>query len=447
VIRIFAMNTQDHGKQIIPTDYYPTALAASPDGETLIAVGYFLDQDDNPIYVVHKYGALKTVGPFYTDLLDYMIFSKDSFYTYDSMSYITPPAGSHPSNIALTSDGRFAYVSTLHDDSVSGTTGTGIIVYDLGPYMYQVKIIDEKDSIFDVAVSSSKIIFSPAPDYSWVKQFSKLPISALNLSFPLVPTSFHPENGTFAKYYKEDFFSVYATFSDYLDNKTVNGSTFWVTEKSGVPVSGKVMAASKLAIFLPDSQLKPDTDYVAHLGKAIASKGGKALDSDYEWVFTTRNTTNQSVVPIAILLNLTQVKKIAPFVQLNFSVAPEADNSTSGNQTQPAQQNQTQAQNQTQQGPQYPPAQQPPGQPQGTGQQPGQAATPQNASQPLSNGSANGTNPQPVQPTPNGTQPAPNVTQPPANPPSQGHTPPSPQPSGDIFSAIMDFFKSLFGWK
>ncbi len=454
---IFAMNTNDYGKQEIQTDYYPIALAASPDGETLYAIGYFYNQDNKPVYLIHKYGALKTVGPFNNELMDYMLTTMDNFYTYDSLTYVDPPSGTRPSNIAITPDGRFAYISTISYDSITNVYGDGIIIYDL-QYMNQVKIIDEKNSLHDIAASSSKILFSPPPDYSWIKGFSG-GISVGNLPglSVLYPTSFHPENGTFAKYYQEDFFSVYATFSDVLDNKTVNGSTFWLTDKNGNNVPGKVTAASKLAILMPDSQLSPNTDYVAHISKEIKSKDGKQLYADAQWSFTTRNITNAVILPINTILNLTYAEEIKPLVHLNISIPPGLLNNSSGGgqnatpktpppqaQQQPQNQSGNQSQGQTQ------------GQQQGEGGQPPAPPAPgqENVSQQAGNGGQNGNVSQPPENVSNQSQGAPpgnNVTQPPANISYQGTTQPSTQPQAqggnDIIGAIIDFFKSLFGMK
>ncbi len=432
---IFAMNTQDHGKQVIPTGYYPIALAASPDGETLYAIGYFYDTDNKPIYLIHKYSGLKTVGPLYSDLLDYMVISSDSFYTYDATSYITPPSGDKPSRIAVTSDGRFAYISTIAGDGGSNVYGDGVILYDL-QYMSQVKTFDATDSLHDVAVSPSKILFSPPPDYGWLQSSAGSIFHGTFTAMLLVPTSFHPANGTFAKGYDEDLFSIYATFSDLLDNTTVNSNTFWLSDKAGNNVSAKVVAASKLAILSPDSQLAPNTDYVAHLSKEIRSKDGKQLYADVEWGFTTKSISRAALLPINTLLNLTSARRITSLPPLNISMPPEANNSSRGIHLPPpqAQQPQNQSGNQTQNQTQN----QTPGQTQGTGQ----PAIPPLPGQNLSE-----------QPNVSNQQPAANatnVTQPPVNQSLPGSTPPSAQPpaqSNDILSIIISFFKSLFGMK
>ena len=424
---IFAMNTQDRGKQLIPTSYYPLALACSPDGETLYSIGYFLNSNNDRVYLIHKYGGLKTVGPFNTELLDYALTSKDYFYTTDGLSYINTPSNAVPSNIAITPEGKYAYVSTIGGDSVSSMYGKGIVIYDL-EYMNQVKTIDEKNSLHDIAASSSKIIFSPPADYSWLKSVAGSSFHGTFTSTLLVPTSFHPENGTFAKTYKDELFVVYATFSDYLDNKTVNSSTVWLTEKSGTSVSGKVTAASKLAIFMPDSQLKANTDYVMHLSKAIKSKDGKQLYSDAEWGFTTRNTSNATIVPISTLLNITGVKKLTLTIASNLTIPIESSNNSQSNNsniTLPPQAIRTGNEtNNTEQTPE---------ENQGQAQVPGQM--PSNMTN-LTQQASNITNQ---------TQPASNASQAAANASTGSGT--SEQGGNDFWSGIINFFKSLFGMK
>ncbi len=294
---IMAMNTEDNGKHKLPTTYIPVTVATSPDGETLYAIGYFKNSDDNPVYVIHKYSGLKTIGPSYNPDFDYTVMSTAAFYDVDSMSYITAPDGNYPSMLSITPDGRFGYVTTSEGDGASYGTGSGIIIYDLA-YMNQVKTISGKKIIQGVSISPEKIVYSPPADLAWAKQVAPS-FSVSGASLPsnlLYPSKFYPPKGEFAKDYKQDFFVVYASFSDYLDNNTVSNATFYLTTKSGQPVSGHALAASKLAIFSASAQLAPDTDYVAHLSKAIKSKGGNPLYADVAWEFTTRNSSTSQFI-------------------------------------------------------------------------------------------------------------------------------------------------------
>ena len=290
----------------------------------------------------------------------------------------------------------------------------------------------------------------------WAQQFSSSAFHGNFSSALLVPTSFYPANGTFAKHYQEDWFVIDAGFSDVLDNNTVNSGTFWLSEKSGANVSAKVVAASKMAILSPDSQLKPDTDYVAHLSHGIKSKDGRQLYADIQWGFTTRNVTISNILPINTLLNISLATAITPIVHLNLTVPPllPLDNSSAANQSvqPPPEAIQNQSQGQEPQG-------QPGNQPQGTGGQPVVPPAPgaQDNSQQGGQGQNNsppsnvsGQQP-PAQPAPNVTGPAPNATQPPANASMPGHAAPQQQPQAPggtgILDGIINFFKSLFGMK
>jgi len=293
---ILAMNSIDGGMQKIPTNYVPVTLASSPDGETLYAIGYFYSQEDKPIYVFHRYSNLKQIPELYNRDADYTMESKSGFYGSDAMAYIKAPSGEYPSHLEIDPDGRFGYVTTSDGDGISYGTGTSVIVYDL-ENLVQMLPIEGKEMGPAVSACPEKIIYSPAPDYSWAKEIApSMQSGALDfLSGYTYAKSLYPSKGSFAEHYAEDYFVAYATFTDYLDNTTVGNATFWLTEKSGAVVPGNARAASKLAIFTPDLQLKPDMDYVAHLSKAIKSKDGKPLYADVEWEFSTRNSTGISI--------------------------------------------------------------------------------------------------------------------------------------------------------
>ena len=60
---IIAMNTADNNMKYIMADYVPLSLTVSKDGNTLYAIGYILDNNNKPVYFIHKYGGLMVVGP------------------------------------------------------------------------------------------------------------------------------------------------------------------------------------------------------------------------------------------------------------------------------------------------------------------------------------------------------------------------------------------------
>ncbi|VVC04418.1 Bacterial Ig-like domain protein [Candidatus Bilamarchaeum dharawalense] len=327
---IFAMNTQDKGKHVISTTYIPVTLAISPDEQTLYTIGYFLDSGNKPIYVIHKYGGLKVIGPYDGAIEDYSLSEGSTFYTTDAMNYITKPNGAYPSKMTISGDGKFGFISTAKNDGVSDPHGSDVLVYDL-EYLNQLPNIPAINSGPDISAASEKIVYSPTPDYSWLDQF------AINLpkfdSTVIFVKKFYPENGTFADQYKEEFFEPYAIFTEALDNKTVNSTTLWLSEKSGTLVSGHTTAASNIAIFVPDEQLKTDTDYVVHLSKNIKSKTGKPLYADIEWSFNTKNVSFYS--PLSnTSINFSLVKQISP-ISVGKFVTPSINDSQPTNQSGP----------------------------------------------------------------------------------------------------------------
>jgi len=322
---IVAMNTANKQMQYITTEYVPVAMASSKDGETLYVIGYFYDSNDKPIYLIHKYSGLNAVEP--EGIFDIIISTKQAF-QYDALTYVAPPAGDYPSRMAVSADGKYGYIITSSGDGVNSDGGDGIIVYDL-EYMNQVKIISGKEMQSDIAISSEKILYSPPVDFGYIQQFSpNLPMLGLSDNYTYAK-KFYPEKGSFAKDYAQEFFVVYAAFTDTLDNSTVNNSTFWLTEKTGAVVSGKARAASAIAIFSPAEQLKADTDYVAHLSKSIKGKKGNPLYADVTWDFTTKNTSAQgSAQSPNSTLNFSFVKAISA-VSAMLSLPLEAQNNSS----------------------------------------------------------------------------------------------------------------------
>ncbi len=402
---IFAMDDIDEGKQVIPTDYYPLALAASSDGLTLYAIGYTYDSNNNKQYSIHKYSGLQLVGPYHSSLMDYAVTTPSKFYSSDSSGTVTAPDKDYPSNLAISGDGRYAFISTVYSDWMGNDIGDGIIIYDLSS-MSQLKTISANDTVNDIAVSPSMIAFNPPPDYSWLQQSIGVPPSILNMSFPFVPTSFHPANDSFASNYKDEYFVIYATFSEPLDKSTVNGSTFWLTDQNGTVIPASVSASAKLAVLELNSTLDPDSDYVAHLSSRIGDKSGETLGVDYQWGFTTRNISSLPVPSINSTLNLSGTLRIMPPIQINITLQPQ--NGSSQNFSRPLVPRQMPEQN-TSQGNTRP-------------------APPQNSTQPALNSSAYATSGAPAANATASTNAA-------APPPAQK----------DIFSQIIDFFKSILG--
>ncbi len=328
---IFAMNTEDKNKQVIPTDYVPVTLATSPDRSTLYVIGYFYNQDNQPVYVMHKYTGLKAVGPFYTSQLDYSVTDKAMFYTTDAMDYLTPSEG-YPSYMAVTADGKYAYITLGKGDGVSDGHGSSVMVYDL-EYLHQVSEIPVKNAYMDVAASPAKILFTPENE---LQPDTNTPAPDDPHAFLVKKT--YPANGSYASLYQKDFFNVNAIFTAKLDNMTVSNATFTVAEKSGTPVAGKVSSAQNIVIFMPTSQLKPNTDYVATITTGLKSVDGYALAAPLHWTFTTRagliGFTNLSIATSNVTLIRPSQPRTFPIIFPN-QTNDQLDPSNQPNQTIP----------------------------------------------------------------------------------------------------------------
>jgi hypothetical protein len=311
------------------------ALTVSSDEQTLYVIGYILDSNGDPLYMIHKYGGLKVVGPYFDAIEDYTLSAGSTFYTTDAMNYLTKPSDFYPSRIVVSSDGKYAYILTASTDSISGgSSGGPILVYDL-EYMNQLPNIDAEDTKFDISAASEKIVFAPTPDYDWLGQFAIDPLPVFDTTV-IYPKKFYPQNGSYADYLAE-YFIIDVAFTEYLDNSTVTNETFWVTDDDDNIVPGHAGAASAMAFFSPYSLLENNTDYVAHLSKNITSKTGKPLYSDVEWSFTTKNNSDPTSSS-STTIDLSLIEPLIPVPLGTFVIVPPSDSSEtnqSTNQTEP----------------------------------------------------------------------------------------------------------------
>jgi len=94
--------------------------------------------------------------------------------------------------------------------------------------------------------------------------------------------------------------NVTATFSEEMDRRTINTSTF-IVKQGTKPVPGKVTFAGTTATFNPDSDLEKGTIYTGTMAAGVKDLSGNALPNSYEWSFTT--IPAPKVVP-AVLISL-----------------------------------------------------------------------------------------------------------------------------------------------
>jgi OOP family OmpA-OmpF porin len=80
--------------------------------------------------------------------------------------------------------------------------------------------------------------------------------------------------------------NITATFSEEMNRRTINTSTF-IVKNGTTPVTGKVTFAGTTATFDPNSDLEKGTTYTATMVAGSKDLSGNALANSYEWSFTT----------------------------------------------------------------------------------------------------------------------------------------------------------------
>jgi len=86
---------------------------------------------------------------------------------------------------------------------------------------------------------------------------------------------------------------INVAFSESVDPRTVNSSSFFVTGPSG-PVAGKIAVSGTTATFTPSSYLAYLSTYTATITAAVTDLSGNALASSFIWTFTTGMTPDTS---------------------------------------------------------------------------------------------------------------------------------------------------------
>jgi hypothetical protein len=79
---------------------------------------------------------------------------------------------------------------------------------------------------------------------------------------------------------------IRANFSEEIDPKTINSSTFTVSGPDG-SVAGSVTYSAKTATFTPAAQLKKSTTYTATITTGVKDLDGYAMKANHTWTFTT----------------------------------------------------------------------------------------------------------------------------------------------------------------
>lgn len=79
---------------------------------------------------------------------------------------------------------------------------------------------------------------------------------------------------------------IIATFNTAMDSTTFSALSYTVKEGVNL-VAGSIVYSSNSVSFTPNSQLLPNTNYVATIYKSVKSAAGINMDSDYVWTFKT----------------------------------------------------------------------------------------------------------------------------------------------------------------
>jgi len=93
---------------------------------------------------------------------------------------------------------------------------------------------------------------------------------------------------------------VFVQFMYYMDESTINQSTFTLKDNDGNPMSGEIFYShtsycnifgcmpKAWALFELSSNLAPSTRYTATISGNVKDKDGNTMGNDYTWSFTTR---------------------------------------------------------------------------------------------------------------------------------------------------------------
>lgn len=85
--------------------------------------------------------------------------------------------------------------------------------------------------------------------------------------------------------------TISATFSEPMNNSTINNSTFSMTGPGTTPVSGSVTYAGNIAYFDPTINLTTNTTYTVTITTGARDSAGNSMTNSYSWFFTTGPTS------------------------------------------------------------------------------------------------------------------------------------------------------------
>jgi hypothetical protein len=95
--------------------------------------------------------------------------------------------------------------------------------------------------------------------------------------------------------------TIVATFSQSMDETTLNNDTFTVIGDTGPELAGSFSldAASSTSTFTPSGNLTASTRYTATITTLAKSSTGQSLASDYVWTFTSDTTKDETAPTVS----------------------------------------------------------------------------------------------------------------------------------------------------
>jgi hypothetical protein len=123
--------------------------------------------------------------------------------------------------------------------------------------------------------------------------------------------------------------TVTATFSEPMNNSTLNGTTFTLTVTgTGAPVAGSVSVSGNTATFTPGANLAGSTQYTATVSTGAQDLAGNALASAATWTFTTTTPPDTTPPTVSSVTPLDGATGVAVGTTVTATFSEAMDNAT-----------------------------------------------------------------------------------------------------------------------
>jgi hypothetical protein len=288
---IIVINNKTGTKQSLAIDYEPFIFKTSPNRETLYTLGT-ISSEGKSTYLLHKYTNLK-----YLDAESGTITNPSDFYKGFSVATMTYPSGVRPSNMEISPDEKWAFITTAKGGNYGETGGTELLIYNLDK-MTEFKRISIPSSGWEISIANEKINYTPLLKLDLTVA---IPNSVFNSIKKFEVLEVFPKEDLFIQDFDKNALIVTATFTKNIDKTTINNSTFKITQINGEEIKGNITIIDNKIIFESNSPLEYGKEYQAFISNSIKSKLGEKLDKSITWSFNTKLNYNISQKPITIL--------------------------------------------------------------------------------------------------------------------------------------------------